>query len=85
MKKYIPLLFLAGCCNVPVVPSLPDPPKPLTESCPDLTLVQKDAQMSDVLETVVDNYAKYHECKLHNDVWVQWYKEVKKSFDDASQ
>jgi len=76
--KYLTLLsavlILTGCTAVPVKPKFPEVPAELLEACPSLNEVSETTKLSDVLTVVVDNYALYHECKIKNDAWANWYK-----------
>ena len=76
--KYIMLFsavtLLAGCTAVPVKPKFPDVPAELLQACPKLNAVSETTKLSDILNVVVDNYALYHECKIKNDAWAEWYK-----------
>jgi hypothetical protein len=77
--------MLAGCSVVPVERKFPDVPKPLMESCPQLTLVNSDeTKMSGVLTAVVENYTKYHECSMKVDSWIEWYKKQKENFEKVN-
>jgi hypothetical protein len=82
--KYIALILpilLTGCFSVPVKMSFPDAPPEMKVACPDLKQVKENAQMSDVLESVVNNYSSYHECKNKVDAWVEWHKQQKQIVD----
>jgi hypothetical protein len=80
----LPLLLLTGCLKTaPIKMSFPDVPQELKTSCPDLQQVKADAQMSDVLTVVTDNYSRYHECKNKVDVWIEWYKSQKQIYEDV--
>jgi len=51
--------------------------------CPDLAQVDTStSKLSDVLETVTDNYSDYYECKDKVDTWVDWYTKQKQIFDN---
>ena len=85
-NKIISLLavvMLAGCAT-PVKMKFPEAPEELTRSCGDLQLVkQDDHQFSNFLNTVVDNYGVYYECKIQADAWKRWYDEQRKIFNEA--
>lgn len=85
MKKLflIPLIFLTACSTlVPVKQSFPQVPADLMEVCPDLQQTDPTDKLSDVLKVVVDNYGKYHECRVKVDAWVEWYK-IQKQISDS--
>lgn len=66
--------LLTGCTTyVPVKTPLPEAPAALQQSCPALEQVPNGAQMSDVTNTVVDNYSKYHTCSALEQGWRDWY------------
>jgi len=71
----VPTLLLTGCLSTPVKMPWPEVPKELTEACPDLkTLDEKETKLSVVVDTVVQNYSNYHECRIKVDAWIEWYK-----------
>lgn len=73
-------LMLTGCATtVPVAPKWPEAPEDLKKSCEKLEEIPKDTKkLSDVVSTVVDNYALYHECRIKIEGWTDWYNEQKK-------
>ena len=79
------VLALTGCTAfLPAKPKFPEPTKGLTEPCPDLKKIQGDKVAStELLKTVVENYALYHECSIKNDGWNDWYKEQKRIYDQV--
>lgn len=89
MKKIIlliPVLFMIGCStSVPVKRSFPNVPAELMESCPDLKQTQETTKLSEVLKVVVQNYSQYHECKIKNDSWKEWYNTQKQIFEEANK
>jgi hypothetical protein len=80
----ISLVFLLAGCNttVPVKMKFPTVPESFLMSCTELKQLQKDAKLSDVAKSVVENYTLYHECSIKNDAWIEWYKIQKKVFED---
>lgn len=85
--KYIALilpLFLTGCFkSIPVKMSFPDAPSEMKTVCSELKQVKDNAEMSDILEVVTTNYAKYHECKNKVDAWIEWHKQQKQISDSV--
>lgn len=78
--------LLSGCAMftkfLPAKPKFPEPIKELTQPCPDLKKIEGDkVAITDLLRTVVENYALYHECSLKNEGWNEWYKEQKRIYD----
>ena len=71
----IPVLLLTGCLSTPVKMPWPEVPKELTEACPDLKKIDaEEKKLSVVVDTVVQNYSTYHECRIKVDAWIEWYK-----------
>ncbi len=86
--KYLLILttavMLSGCLATPVKRTFPEAPKELLEICPDLKLVQEGTtQLSEVMKVVTENYGQYHECRIKNDLWIEWYKTQKEIFDSV--
>jgi len=73
------LLILTGCSTVvPVVNRFPDAAPELLHVCPDLTQLDPNTKkLSDVINTVTDNYQKYYNCKDTVDSWIEWYNTQK--------
>lgn len=87
--KYVILLalfLLSGCHTlVTVKTNFPEVPEILLEKCPDLKKVKDDAQLSDVIKTVTENYSLYHDCSLKHDSFIEWYKTQKKAFEGVNK
>ena len=84
MKKFLVLLLiLGGCTSVPVERTFPAVPDELKAACPDLQKLKPEAKMSDVLGIVTQNYTTYHECRIRNEAWVEWYDSQRKIFDEV--
>jgi hypothetical protein len=85
MKKFLILLLILGGCStaVPVKRTFPEVPAELKAACPDLQKLKPEAQMSDILSTVTQNYTTYHECRIKHEAWVEWYDSQKKIFDEV--
>ena len=86
--KYLLILasavLLSGCLATPVKRTFPEAPKELLVICPDLnTVAEGTTQLSEVLKVVTDNYSQYHECRIKNDLWIEWYKTQKEIFDSV--
>jgi PBP1b-binding outer membrane lipoprotein LpoB len=75
--------ILVGCSTVvPVTMKFPEVPAEMLEACPDLDKIPSDTkQLSVTAEVVVKNYSKYHNCRIKNEAWLEWYKENKKIYD----
>jgi hypothetical protein len=78
-------VFLTGCSiSVPVKRTFPNAPAELMEPCGELTkLKDGTTQLSDMLNVITENYGQYHECKIKNDLWINWYNQQKKTFDSV--
>ena len=93
MKKTLVLLsftLLTGCAlfkkpdPVAVTMSFPDAPSQKDlERCPELKRLNAGAKLSDVANTVNDNYSTYYECANKADNWIDWYNAQKKIFESV--
>lgn len=84
--KYIPiLLLLAGCSTtVPVARKFPEIPDSFKTSCAPLSQIKEDTtKLSEVITVIADNYAEYHLCSDKVDMWTEWYKAQKETFDSV--
>jgi hypothetical protein len=60
----------------------PKTPEDLKQSCPVLKSAKEDTrELSQLLETVVDNYASYYECSARVSAWQEWYETQRKIFE----
>jgi len=75
--------LLTACTAVPVNRDFPNIPLGLNKGCSPLKETQKTDKLSEVLLTVTENYALYHECELKTELWMQWYREQKDIFDSV--
>jgi PBP1b-binding outer membrane lipoprotein LpoB len=67
-------LLLAGCStSVPMVQRFPAPPTDMAEPAP-LDTLQAGATMTNLLQTMNTNYARYHEQAAIVRAWNRWYK-----------
>ena len=77
-------VLLTGCLATPVKRTFPDVPKELMVICPDLSMVADGTtQLSEVMKVVTQNYGQYHECRIKNDLWIEWYKTQKEIFESV--
>ena len=74
-------ISLTACVSVPVEKKFPALPDTLKQPCSDLELVQPTTKLTDVLTTVTNNYALYHECKAKVDLWQEWYNTQRKIYE----
>lgn len=84
MKKLIllvPTFFLTGCLSV--APKFPELPDDIAKSCPELREAEKSQEMSKLLDTVVQNYGTYYECRVKIDAFLEWHKQQKEIFNKA--
>lgn len=86
--KYLALILavaLAGCSTpTPIKREFPQATKTLMESCPDLQKIEGDkVAITELLKTVVNNYALYYQCANKVDGWKEWYEEQKKIYDSV--
>ena len=87
MKKIAIILAtvcVVGCASSPVRVKFPEAPEELQKDCGSLEVIEQDNhQFSNFLNTVVDNYGVYYECKIQADGWKRWYDEQSKIFNEA--
>ena len=84
MKKLlllVPALLLTGCLTT--APKFPDLPSEIAQTCPELKEAEKSPDMSKLLDTVVQNYGTYYECRVKIDAFIEWHKSQKKVYDSA--
>jgi hypothetical protein len=54
------------------------------ENCPSLqTSPEKTSKLSELLETVSDNYSTYYDCKARYDAWIEWYNTNRKIYEES--
>ena len=76
------LFILTGCISVPVKHAYPEPPKLITEGCPDLNKIeQNEEKLSEFLKVVTKNYALYYDCATKHELLVKWVNEQKAIHD----
>jgi hypothetical protein len=86
MKKLlllVPALLLTGCLTVPKAPAFPDLPKEITDQCPELKEAEKTPELSKLLDTVVENYGTYYECRVKVEAVIEWHKRQKEIYEKA--
>jgi hypothetical protein len=79
-------IILAGCASndIPVQRKFPVAPAILMEKCESLMKIEhngKSVAITELLKTVVNNYALYYECSAKVDGWHDWYHGQKKIFE----
>lgn len=79
------ILVLTGCATqpVPVKPKFPEPIQSLMVQCPELKDLLQTTKLSEVVSGVTQNYGMYHKCRLQNDMWIEWYNDQKKIYDEV--
>lgn len=83
----IVLACCSGCTTaVPVSAKFPNAPsESAMQACPDLKKLGESSVLSNVAETVADNYSTYYECSIKNDTWIDWYNQQKRIFENAGK
>ena len=76
-------MLLVGCVSVPVERTWPKSPESLQAPVPELKEVQPNANASEVIDVVIENYGSYHELASRLRGWQQWYVDQKKIFESA--
>lgn len=79
----IPALLLTGCLST--APKFPEIPDDIKQACPELREAEKSDQMSKLLDTVVQNYGTYYECRVKVDAFIEWHKKQKEIYDNAGK
>jgi hypothetical protein len=79
----ISAVLLSGCVAVTKPPAFPDLPKEITEQCPELREAEKSPELSKLLDTVVQNYGTYYECRVKVEAVVEWHKKQKEIYEKA--
>lgn len=81
------LACCSGCTTVvPVTVKFPaSPGEQAMQRCPDLKKLNESTVLSNIAETVADNYGTYYECSVKNDTWIEWYNIQKRIFENAAK
>ena len=77
----VSVFALTGCLSV--APKFPDLPSDIAQSCPELREAEKSQEMSKLLDTVVQNYGSYYECRVKIDAFIEWHKKQKEIYNKA--
>ena len=78
------VVFMMGCSTtVPVVAKFPQSPERLMLPCAQLEKLENEAKLSDIAKSVTNNYTKYHECSIQNELWIEWYRTQKQIFESV--
>lgn len=86
MRYLLITLLISGCTTVvPVTAKFPDAPESATEKCPALLAVKDDTKLSQLTETVTQNYSTYYECAVKVDTWNEWYTQQKRIFEGVAK
>lgn len=84
MKKLIILtsaVLLSGCLST--APKFPELPQDIAQSCPELLQAEQSQEMSKLLDTVVQNYGTYYECRVKTEAFIEWHKQQKEIYNKA--
>lgn len=77
------LIFLTGCNTVTKAPPFPELPKDISFQCPELKEAEKSPELSKLLDTVVQNYGTYYECRVKVEAIIEWHKRQKEIYNKA--
>lgn len=73
---------LSGCgLTLASKPAFPTAPTSLLEPCDELEKIPETTELSQLTDTVVDNYSKYHICSSKDAAWIDWYWEQKANME----
>lgn len=80
----ITLMLISGCTTtVPVKPTFPAPVAELMKECPELKKVPPGTtKLSETISVVTSNYGEYHLCRQKVNLWIEWYVEQSKIFNE---
>ncbi len=73
------IMLLISCAQVPqyvTVYKLPPAPEAGLEPCDNLSLLTKD-NVANLIETDMENSSKYQVCKMREQLWINWYNQLK--------
>jgi len=77
-------LLLTGC--LATAPKFPDLPADIALACPELKTTEKNTEeISKLLDTVVQNYGTYYECRVKVDAFIEWHRQQKEVYDKATK
>lgn len=89
MKRLLLILpfMLTGCLTIPEVPKFPKPAsEEVMQACPNLKLAKTDSdKLTDLMDTIAENYKEYYECRDKVDTWIQWYKKQKENYEKVGK
>lgn len=77
----IPTLLLTGCLST--APKFPELPSDISQACPELREAEKSPELSKLLDTVVQNYGTYYECRVKVEAFVEWHKKQQEIYNKA--
>lgn len=77
----IPALLLTGCLST--APKFPELPSDISQACPELREAEKSPELSKLLDTVVQNYGTYYECRVKVEAFVEWHKKQQEIYNKA--
>jgi hypothetical protein len=86
MKKLLmllPAVLLTGCLSITKPPTFPELPQEIADPCPELKQAEKSPELSKLLDSVVQNYGTYYECRVKIEAMVEWHKRQKEIYDKA--
>jgi len=80
-------ILITGCSIlVPMKHQFPDAVPELKEKCPELMQIQGDqVAITDMLKTIVQNYATYYQCSNKVEGWNEWYDKQKEIFNKVNK
>jgi hypothetical protein len=80
-------LFLTACQSIKPWPDFPPAEESLMKECKDLNRLSESESVSitQLMESVVNNYALYHQCANKVSNWQSWYTKQKQVYDDAKK
>jgi hypothetical protein len=70
-------------CDFKAVPAIAQNVNNTYNNRYDRITITKNTKLSDLLETVSNNYSSYYECKTKHDSWIEWYNDNKKIYESV--
>lgn len=78
-------VLLMGCETTGSWPKFPAAEESLMKKCSELGQLPMDSTVTitQLMESVVNNYTLHHQCANKVEGWQKWYEEQKKAYEDA--
>lgn len=88
--KYFKALILSfavlasACSTVSKVPEFPIAPAEILQDCQDLQQTDPAKNnLQEILQVVLENYSRHHQCRSKTQAWIEWYNSQKKIYRET--